>query len=644
MINNLHSIITTLLQPALFFVKPPYQWSVQPIAHETRRWENFRGQLLDPAFTRAEATFSTWHVELTPISRLIQGPIISIRNPIKQPQELIVSRSLAVYGQETYVDHGAIHSRLQAKWHEELIGIHDLSQPMSLHQHIHALQCLLQQCVNGTSRLPVTSVESPHPLYLLGIMAYFPFAPQSSNPNQQPLSSSLDLSQRLVHETDPAQQARCFDFLLRSTQPELLMKLELGPIFTISAWSMWQCLFNQLALNHSRLFLKNLALILSNRVATELRERILPYYLRHLVRHLSAYDLKRFHGQGSNYPDALFMDKLLRITAQTALITRSTGPSDANKNKRITLLQALSMRKQLEGMVVPAEPMAPGEHSRIWSETQSADQTVVQSKSAQTITLFKDDPIEQLLSDLERKLLQPSQQDLDNHNMLMELGRATFLDRPLGMFKWAQRVFQDRTPLFAYDAFSLSLARERLGQWLRWGWLNQESYAFGCDRLSQLTHKGMPVQDLVMPHARPGVIGLEDALQARPDFQILASARSSIHRFLQCYDFGSLAHYDSALSQWLQAKQCTLIVRSSRRRRMEEPRALLSIYDQNGQPKLELAAAQSYTHEQEIRYAEWAGIEYLAEGLRCLRAWNERGELLPDPPLDLRFPPKFGTQ
>src|SRR5262249_2170626 len=38
----------------------------------------------------------------------------------------------------------------------------------------------------------------------------------------------------------------------------------------------------------------------------------LSWILRHLVRHLTAYDLKIFHHRGANYPDALLLDAILK--------------------------------------------------------------------------------------------------------------------------------------------------------------------------------------------------------------------------------------------------------------------------------------------------------------------------------------------
>src|SRR6185295_19050819 len=48
----------------------------------------------------------------------------------------------------------------------------------------------------------------------------------------------------------------------------------------------------------------------------------LGYMLRHLVRHLTAFDLIQFHNMGANFPDALMLESLL--TAYLRQVERQT--------------------------------------------------------------------------------------------------------------------------------------------------------------------------------------------------------------------------------------------------------------------------------------------------------------------------------
>jgi hypothetical protein len=76
-------------------------------------------------------------------------------------------------------------------------------------------------------------------------------------------------------------------------------------------------LFNHVALSPYTALVDHLVALLARWAAPNLVgpgpvTDIFSYLLRHLVRHLAAYDLATFHNLGDNYPDALMLDALLR--------------------------------------------------------------------------------------------------------------------------------------------------------------------------------------------------------------------------------------------------------------------------------------------------------------------------------------------
>ncbi len=635
--ESIHAIIASVLRPDGFFVKPPSRWACSLIQAETRRWELFRGQLLDPNHTRETATFTAWHVQLSPADRLTQGPILSLRLAPEPPHRVYVTRSFAAFGQTTYMEHGAIHAQPAEKWHEELVGVWDTDVDASPEAHAQALQAYVEQGLVGTSRLPITSVESPHPLYLLGRLAYLPGpAGATSTHAAEPISRPAELLARLQQANSSASKARLLDFLFRTASAEECLPLYQTDLMSIDAWPVWQSFFQRLALNHGRHLLDRLMSCLRDGCTPALRERIVSRYLIGLVRHLSAFDLKRFHGQGSNYPDALFLDALLKagLRSTTDATGRSADPCLPDQQRAFR--QGWMMRKELEGLSVPAEPLSPGDQMRVWS----TDAEEPPGEPRPRLRLFASEPAEDLLDDAARESLRQAVVKLSQPEELFELGRATFLDRPLGLYKQQQRVFQDRTPLFSYQSWSQRLTRQRLHDWRRWGWLDGSTLERLLALVNDLSPKGVPATAVALPQPRPGVVGLEDVLLAQPDFIFIRSTRSSLADLLNGYDFTPLDRHPASLGAWLNSPDCVLILRTPLKEQGDPPRSLLTAYDARGSARLELGPAQPFDQPREIRYREWAGVEYLADGLRLMRCWDAQGAALPFEPREMIFPPR----
>src|ERR1700716_3656124 len=135
----------------------------------TLRWEVFLGHLVAEKHTRREQTFESWELLWA------DAPLMAI---YFDPDGLLyVTRSLLVYGWETYEDEqrpNVIHSRETQHWRRELVGqirTAAFSQPADLEAE---LATYVTQAVVGTSRLPITSLESPLPAFSLGQLAYLP--------------------------------------------------------------------------------------------------------------------------------------------------------------------------------------------------------------------------------------------------------------------------------------------------------------------------------------------------------------------------------------------------------------------------------------------------------------------------------------
>jgi hypothetical protein len=296
------------------------------------------------------------------------------------------------------------HIRMRGgDWMSELVGTAPLDRPE-----------MLRRCIgfalSGTSRLAITSIETPHPVFALGLLAY------------------------------PLDRAGLLEAKLRAG----IVIDDPGEDFPI--------LFNRLALSPWTMLVDNL-------IAAVLRfdrapER-LGYMLRHLSRHLNAFVLVRFHNRGANYPDALMLDAVLR-----AFIPLLRG--DANRILRRALRQGCLARKRCEGLHVPDRPTSPGDNVRSLPFAAVPDAQLTEP-AARTLRLFADEPVDALLTPIARSLLAKSLEDLSHEAELRELGTAVFLDRPLGaMGKRGNEA--DRTTLLSYEACSVRMIKQRLGE------------------------------------------------------------------------------------------------------------------------------------------------------------------------------------
>jgi hypothetical protein len=637
--SPLFTALEDALQPRRFHVGPGYRCRIERDVAETCRWEIFRGNLLDPAFTREEKSFRSWQVFIEPLEQPAAVPMLSLKWD-EAANLLHVTRSLEIQGWEAYAQGNLVDSRPARKWQPELIGTLSVGWAPPTETHLAVLvRYYLHLAIVGTSRLPITSVESPLPLFSLGLLSYSPqmdFLPETAS---EPTSPAFFL------ETQSSYRVKHLETFLRTVSPERLTELCVQDLDKADPWwraavlrPLLQALFHQVALSPFTHFIDNWVLLL--------RFLSRPYvwgpasvadligeYLRLLVRHLTAFDLHKFHNLGANYPDALFLDLLLRLYLE--LLDKApaltNGDDAGSRLRRRALRQGWLARRMYEGHPVPDAPTSPGENlRRLPAPFHPVAEEQLSQPQKRTRRLFVEAPSDGLLSSSLREVLRHSLDDLEQESERRELGLALFLDRPLGVFKLTQGQMRDRTPLLSYLAFSRKIAQQRLKLWHTWGWLDTIRLEHLSKLLANDHPAGIPVVELPLPGSRPGVICLEDTLQVSNDFLLLRTTRSSLAELWRQYD-------TTPLRQLGLDPMVTLLMRSPRSRGRETPPAFLTGFDAEMRPRWELVPTE------EPRYQEWAGVEYLVGGLRLLRAWDEERKplQLPTEPFNLEplYPP-----
>jgi len=175
---------------------------------------------------------------------------------------------------------------------------------------------------------------------------------------------------------------------------------------------------------------------------------------------------------------------------------------------------------------------------------------------------------------------------------------ALFLDRPFGTAK--EPAEPDATLLLSAEAFSRSVADERLRLAQALGLLAPDEGEAHRRRLGALEIKGLPL-DAVGSPPRPGVIALSDARRASADFVFLRSTSTTLRELFEQYDFTPL--------QGRMRLDFLLLARATNG-------TSLILYDVALQPRLEMKVDAS------LGYQRRAGREYPVAGLRVLRVWE----------------------
>jgi hypothetical protein len=608
-LDGVRRVVREAIHPSHFLVSDRLTLQWEGPIDETVVWEVFQGRLLDASQTRAQQAFESWNVHQVEARGRSAEPILSVKLD-RSAGRLHVVRAIHCHAWEAYdAGDNVILSRETQKWARELVGTVDLTASASADRLRGSLTGLLFQAVVGTSRLPLTSVEGPLPAFTLGDLAYFAHLDQRSTW----VTTAHDLIDcGLTASCSVREKAKLLEALVRFIVPEELAasaqqflgrwrQLGLSPA---DLPALLRTVFNEVALSPYTDFVdKALAfvghLVAAGGLTVAAQVDFLSFLLRHLARHLTAYDLVVFHHRGANYPDALLLDAVLR--AYLGLAERHPGlflqhaedeKEDANRKRirRRAARMGILLRWQYEGHPVPDLPTSPGENLRVLPAPfgRVPEEQIVEP-TRRGRRLFAAEPV--TLTQIGQTLLRQSIDDLEDAAELRELGTALFLDRPLGIRKRPGE--PDGTLLFSYIAFSPSIAERRLAFLAER--LDDSGLRDHAQRLRASTFAGLAIQPSGLP-PRPGVVSLDDALRVASDFVLLGTTRQTLADFQAAYDTAALG-IDGLL------KSTQLIVPSANRPGKRPGQ--LCFFDQSGQQReVEIAALEAQCNNVAISHRQ----------------------------------------
>jgi hypothetical protein len=275
--------------------------------------------------------------------------------------------------------------------------------------------------------------------------------------------------------------------------------------------------------------------LLRHLTRTDVAVRIdfLARLVRLIDRHLTAYDLVKFHHRGANYPDALLLADLWHKLAEVYHKSPEYFFPSADgrvRRRRRALRHALLLQLEYAGHPVPDYPTSIGENARVMPPPfDRLPEEQIHAPQRRTRRLF-DNPLPS------EPALWSLFDDLDDPLELRELGIALFLNRPFGIGKSPGD--PDRTPMFSHLLFSRSVAQRRLHSLTR-----AEKSPIGAARIDawmkgveSLLIDGHPLTD-AGPPPRPGVVSLHDALLSADDWIMLRTTKSSLAELQAAFDW-----------------------------------------------------------------------------------------------------------
>jgi hypothetical protein len=562
--------------------------------HVDLPWEIFQGRLLDPAQTRERRTFEAWDLYWFDNQGRQPAPTLSVLLD-SNTMQLHVTRCLLCHAWEAYdAGDNVILSRETQKWSRELVGTIDIREFPTVPGLHDELICLIFQAVVGASRLPLTSVEAPLPAFTLGRLTYiasedegdlFVVRALRTNLNSREIVKLLEVLIRMTPRGD----------LIAASNTLQLHWLSAGR--TRSAFlALFRAVFEEVALSPYTDFVDKTLDLVAHVMDHAEEADFLGFLLRHLVRHLTAYDLVRFHHRGANYPDALLLDatlrRLLELAEQHAELFH--GDDRPAQMRRRGLRQGWMMRHLCDGLPVPNAPTSPGENARVLpAPFDRVPEEQIVDPGQRTRRLYAGEPL--TLTNIGRQLLQQALDDLQQPGELLELGLALFLDRPLGDGK--SRGEPDATPLLSHVAFSRSIVERRL-RFLAERAPGDFPVDGLVDRCRELQVSGIRLETERRP-SRPGVVSLADSASVADDFVFLRTTRRAAAEFMAHFDWSALPR-GTDLS--FMTAGPVLILRKGE--------GQLRVLDDELQPRLEIGVDTS------TGYFRRGGVELPRAGLR----------------------------
>jgi hypothetical protein len=605
-------LINRALEPGNFLVRPDLTllWK-QPVLEEIA-WEVFRGRLLDSAHTRQTQRFTSWNVFVMERDEPAAEPILSVKLDETEGRIHVVRGILAHVWEGVAVSGGVIESRENTRWQRELVGTLALAEFAGMEKLEHELQGLLRSALEGTSRLPLHSVEAPLPAFSLGRLAYVPECRQDASATEpkdrwQSMLSSGPLPLEIILRSLQPDEARPAAREMLARRPGLAQ--ELFPLL--------RELFTSVSLSPYTDFVDTTVACVDALVEQEPRlfEAEVDFWgwlLRQLGRHLTAYDLTTFHFRGANYPDALLLDAVLshyvgRLAAHPELFH---GEGAQPRRRRRALRQACLLRRFYEGHPVPDAPTSPGENARVLPPPhQRVPEEQLLNWSRRKRRLYADAPLAKRLSAAARQALHQSILDLSDPREWRELGSAVFIDRPLG---WGKAVGEpDLTPLLAHEAYSPSIARRRFEEVQR---LARECGHDNVDWDSFRPMESLQVAGLSATCAaepdRP-IVSLADARRVASDFVILQTLPRGLAQVFDGFDWTAVR----GLTSILENRGKLLLVRVP-----TGQETVLAWYDGQYRKRMEMVPDLSKG------FVTRGGIETPVAGLCISSYWDEQGQ------------------
>jgi hypothetical protein len=312
------------------------------------------------------------------------------------------------------------------------------------------------------------------------------------------------------------------------------------------------------------------------------------------------------------------MAYLKRAERRPDLFREGPDASDAERRtarlRRRALRQAWLLRSRYEGHPVPDAPTSEGENNRILPapHVRVPEEQIAQVHRRKK-RLFANDPLEAHVGPAGHTVLRLSLMDLQHPDELRELGMALFLDRPLGIGKAATE--PDQTLLFSYEAFSRSVAEQRL-EYLTSDLklLDEETLERLTSGLRDLPVRGIPLSSLRSPE-RPAPVSLRDARKVGDDFLLLRNTRKTIGDLLAHYDWSE--HMKRFGLDFLADGQRLLLLQGFGATEVECE--ALTLFDADLRPRLLLKVDARQGYESR------GGCEYPVAGLMVVRAWDASG-------------------
>jgi len=538
-------LIDALWLPAHFVLPSALKLAWEFVPREEVPWETHRGRLLEPRFCTQSRLMSAWNIIQLQDGERSSQPLLCLKLDW-QSRTVHVLRGLLLYDWQVKPEaEGIVDGDEVPTWQRERVGSVDLANFDLLDDLRDELVCLLWQAVVGASRLPLTSVQAPHPLFSFGELHYL-YREELQIDMRDPAAQTpmRDLSELLrvaaAQNMGWTERAKVLEFTLRATPMTDIPDLA-------SACSQWgggtlarllRRMFNDVSLSPYDDFVSKTlrfvaCLVDADALTLENEIDFLAHLLRQNYRHLLAYDLVVFHHRGANYPDALLLEEVL-----PRYLDRLTRTDSAcHRGRLMALTQGCLMVHRYRDHAVPDAPTSQGENARVLPHDQPrvpAEQ--IEQPHLRTRLLFSGWDWKHALGDSGAKLIRTAISFLDRDRVL-ELGKAVFIDRPFGQGKTPLE--DDQTLLLAHEAFSLALANSYLHRWRRLfreldlALTDAEEALLKPRNLDELGVVGLGLQDFAAP-SRP-VPSLADAARVSGDFVVLRTLPGSVEKFQRHY-------------------------------------------------------------------------------------------------------------